>query len=480
MKNAKPNIIFFFTDQQRWDTAGCYGQKLPITPNLDKMAGEGTNFEYTFTCQPVCGPARACLQTGKYATEVNCHTNNRVLPFNEETIAKILRRSGYEVAYIGKWHLASSGPRGGRNDFRTKPVPLERRGGYNDFWLASDTLEFTSHSYDGHMFDSDGNKREFPEGRFRADAQTDWVLEYIENVVKRNANNGGKPFFLFDSYIEPHHQNDHHHYEGPKGSKEEFANFDIPGDLKGLKGDYMREYPDYLGCINALDSNLGRIREKLKELGIEDDTILIYTSDHGSHFRTRNFEYKRSCHESSIRVPLVIYGPGFKGGKVVKDLISLIDLPPTILTLAGIEPPGFMKGRSVTELLQSNDSNNYNKAAGEILQTDKDWPDDVFIQISESQCGRAIRTKRWKYSVRAPFKTGLSATSPLYEEEFLYDLQNDPHEHNNLIKEPGLKSIRNDLKNRLLKKMKEANEPPCEIIPKSNMVKKSLYKLKYH
>ena len=225
----KPNIIFIFSDQQRWDTCGCYGQPLETTPNLDRMAADGVRFENAFTCQPVCGPARACIQTGKYATEVGCHVNDRMLPLDEKTIAHRLSENGYDTAYIGKWHLAS-----GPDDFRTQPVPAERRGGY-DYWLASDVLEFTSHSYDGHMFDTEGNRRDFPENRYRADAQTDWALEYLQS------RNGDKPFFLFLSYIEPHHQNDHGHYEGPKGSKERFKDFVTPGDLVDTGGDGGRD-----------------------------------------------------------------------------------------------------------------------------------------------------------------------------------------------------------------------------------------------
>lgn len=179
----QPNIAFMFSDQQRWDTCGCYGQPLNTTPHLDQMAREGVRFENAFTCQPVCGPARACIQTGKYATEVGCHINPRMLPLNEKTIAHHLASHGYETAYIGKWHLASCGPLGGPDDFRTAVVPPERRGGYQD-WLASDVLEFTSHSYDGHMFDARGRKREFPKDRYRVDAQTDWVLEYLRTRTR--------------------------------------------------------------------------------------------------------------------------------------------------------------------------------------------------------------------------------------------------------------------------------------------------------
>jgi arylsulfatase A-like enzyme len=127
---VQPNILFILSDQQRWDTLGCYGQELDVTPNLDRMAAEGVRFENAFTCQPLCGPARACLQTGKYATETGCFRNRIALPLDETTIAHRLSDAGYEVGYIGKWHLATTYGMGDADaNYRTQPVPPERRGG---------------------------------------------------------------------------------------------------------------------------------------------------------------------------------------------------------------------------------------------------------------------------------------------------------------------------------------------------------------
>lgn len=442
-----PNIVFVFSDQQRWDTCGCYGQPLDITPNLDRMAAEGVRFEHAFTCQPVCGPARASLQTGKYPAEIGVFTNHRMLPLDEETLAKRLSASGYEVGYIGKWHLASFGPHDGPDNYRTRPVPPERRGGYKDFWLASDTLEFTSHSYDGYMFDGDGNRVDFPEGRYRADVLTDWTIDYLQSRT------GEQPFFLFLSYIEPHHQNDHDRYEGPHGSQDEFRDYVIPGDLVGTEedGDWPENMADYLGCCHSLDANLGRIRAELERLGLADNTLVIYTSDHGSHFRTRNAEYKRACHEGCIRVPMVMSGPGFQGGKVVDELVSLIDLPVTILAEAGIAQPAGWQGNPLQGLVDG---------------TAEDWPEEVFLQISESQVGRAIRTERWKYSVTAPDKHGgTDPASEIYVEDILYDLQSDPHEKYNLVRHPFFADVRAELAIRLKRRMAEANEETPEIRP---------------
>ena len=440
----RPNIVFIFTDQQRWDTMGCYGQRMNITPNLDKMASEGIRFEHTFTCQPVCGPARACLQTGRYPEEIGCFRNGIALPPDEKTIAHWLSETGYEVGYIGKWHLASTKGVGYEEvNYRTTAVPPERRGGYKDYWLASDVLEFTSHGYDGHLFNADMEKVEFK--GYRVDCLTDFALEYLRT------RSGEKPFFLFLSYIEPHHQNDRKHFEGPKGSKERFADFEVPGDLIDTEGDWREEFPDYLGCINSIDKNGGRIRAELDELGLSDDTLVFFTSDHGCHFRTRNREYKRSCHEATIRIPLIAYGPGFQGGKVISQLVSSIDVPPTVLEAAGVPKPATMKGNALQALVEGDHA---------------EWPQDVFVQISESHVGRAIRTERWKYSVRAPDKKGgLHPRSEVYVEDFLYDLENDPHERKNLVAEPSLTDVRKDLADRLKQRMVQAGEKEPVINP---------------
>ncbi len=241
MKN-NPNILFFFTDQQRADTCGCFGQELEITPNLDMLAKNGVKFSNAFTPQPVCGPCRAIFQTGLYATTTGCFRNNVMLPLNVKTTANYFEEAGYENAYIGKWHLASDGglEQAPEIDFQTTAIPLKYRGGYNGFWRAADILEFTSHGYGGYVFDENNNKVEFE--NYRADAMTDLAIEFLDGWKKE------KPFFMTISYIEPHHQNDRNHYEGPKGSKERFKNFTVPQDLKAFpKGDYLEEYPDYLG-----------------------------------------------------------------------------------------------------------------------------------------------------------------------------------------------------------------------------------------
>ncbi|MDY4610508.1 MAG: sulfatase-like hydrolase/transferase [Sphaerochaetaceae bacterium] len=434
----KPNIVFYFSDQQRADTLGCYGQELPISPIADRLAKEGVRFDLAFTPQPVCGPCRSVFQSGLYPTTTGCYINNKMLPLETDTVAKILERNGYETAYVGKWHLATEGEleKPGKINHQTVAVPMEYRGGYTGFWRAADCLELTSHGYGGYIFDENNNKIDF-EG-YRTDCITDFALEFLDNYRKE------EPFFLTVSHIEPHHQNDANHYQGPKGSAQRFANYKVPGDLAAFEdGDWKEEFPDYLGGCNAIDVNLGRIIDKLTEKGLYEDTIIIFTSDHGSHFRTRNKDrhfngfddYKRTCHDSALRVPLIIRGGAFLGGKIVEQLVSTASIPRTILSAASVTVPETYVGEDLALVADGH----------------ADRKNEVFAQISESRVGRVIRTEKYKYAVCAPDKNGgLYKDSDVYVDDFLYDLTVDPYELDNLVEDSAYAEIKEQLRDELL------------------------------
>lgn len=430
------NIVFYFSDQQRWDTVN-----EEVTPNLMKLADEGVLFENSFTCQPVCGPARSCLQSGMYATETGCYTNGIALPQDITPLAEYFNRAGYQTAYIGKWHLGSDKYPGIGVHCEKTAIPKDRQGKYQ-YWRAADCLEFTSHGYDGYVFDGDGNKIDFT--GYRADCINNFALEFLDKREK------DKPFFLFVSQLEPHQQNDRNCFEGYKETIEKYKDYPLPDDLTFLKGDYKEMYPDYISAINRLDYNVGKLVAKLKQQGIYEDTIIIYTSDHGCHFKTRNMEYKRSCHESSIHTPLIIKGGGFEGGKRDNRLVSLIDLPPTMLSMAGIKTPPNFKGYDLTK--ETDDPETRRKC--------------VFMQISESQCGRAVRTDRFMYSVKDLNPTGyLHENSKVYFEDYLYDLKKDPIEKHNLVKDPKYAHVRRELKYLLLEEIRKAGEEAPVIFP---------------
>lgn len=427
----KPNVLVFFTDQQRADTSGLHGCPLELTPNLDRLAGKGTHLAHTFSCQPVCGPARSLLQTGLYPTRTGCYRNGIPLPPDAKTLAHHFSAGGYDTAYIGKWHLGSA-----------DPVPAQEQGGY-DYWLAANALEHVSDPYHTVLFDNEGTAHEFP--GYRVDAMADAAIRYIDN------RDDEQPFFLFLSFLEPHHQNRVDDYPPPPGYRERYTGRWMPPDLAALGGSAHRHVGGYYGMVKRLDEALGRIMDALTSLGLADDTIVLFTSDHGCHFRTRNAEYKRSCHDASIHVPGVFWGPGFDGGGRVDHLISLIDLPPTLLDAAGLPVPDEMDGKSLLPLLQDRQA---------------PWQDDVFIQISESGVGRALRTRRWKYSVSAHDADGWrDAGAKEYEEKYLYDLEADPHELHNLVGFRSHQEVARVLRQRLCQRMQEAGEAEPRIIP---------------
>lgn len=448
----RENIIFYFTDQQRADTCGCFGQPLDITPNLDSLAKEGVKFAHAYSPQPVCGPCRALFQTGKYPTETGCFRNNIMLPKGIKTLADYIEEAGYETAYIGKWHLASDGEleKAPVIDHTITAIPKELRGGYTGFWRTADVLEFTSHGYDGYVFDENDNRNDFK--GYRADCIMDMALQFFDQYDRK------KPFFMTISQIEPHHQNDHKHYEGPHGSKEKYKNFVLPGDLAALKGNAAEEYPDYLGQCASLDENLGRLIKRLKEEHLYENTVIIFASDHGSHFMTRNTDshlhgyddYKRTCHGAATHVPLVIAGGDYKGGKAVEELVSTESLPKTILAIAGVDVGDAMIGENLLDVVCGKTDNR---------------PDEVFSQISESRVGRCIRTRHYLYSVYAPDKDGgACAASDLYADDFLYDLRTDPYELNNLIHDPAYDKVRLELREKLLGWIEKAEHSRPRIV----------------
>jgi arylsulfatase A-like enzyme len=429
----KPNVIVFFTDQQRWDTTGVHGNPLGLTPNFDRMARSGTDVHYAFTAQPVCAPSRSTVMTGRYATNTGVFRNGIVLDPQMETLATCFRAGGYTTGYIGKWHLGDA-----------DPTPVAQRGGY-EYWLAANLLEFTSDAYATLLYDTEGNPVELP--GYRVDALTDAAIRYID---AHGPARQPQPFFLFISYLEPHHQNHRDDYPAPVGYAEQYAGRWTPPDLAALRGSSPQHLGGYYGMVKRLDEALGRLLDALRSLDMLENTVVLFTSDHGCHFKTRNGEYKRSCHESSIRLPAALCGPGFDGGGQLDALVSLVDLPPTLLDAAGLPIPAGMEGRSLLPLLQGAEH--------------APWPEEVFVQISESQVARAIRTRRWKYCVSAPGLSGWEQPGAgRYVEEALYDLQADPYELENVVGIDAFRGIADDLKRRLIARMVAAGEPEPQI-----------------
>jgi arylsulfatase A-like enzyme len=447
-KARRPNIVIYHSDQFRWDFVGANGLNGSTrTPNLDRLAAEGTNFNHAITNQPVCGPSRAVMLTGCYATEAGVWHNGLALRQDLPTLATELRKTGYTANYIGKWHLALEREADGGSP---AAVAREHRAGFEDLWEVANALEHTSHAYEGTIWDSENKPIHFKD-QYRVDFLTDRAERFLRQKQE-------KPFLLVISQLEPHQQNDEGRMVGPKGSAERFVNAHVPEDLRPFPGDWHQQLPDYYGCCEAIDASVGRVRKVLEEEGLVENTIFVFMSDHGCHFMTRNPEYKRSAHNSSLRIPLVIAGPGFDASRQIQEIVSILEIAPTLLEAAGAAVPESMKGRSFLPLVSNTQDTRDAKARAA-------WPNEELVQISESMTARAIRTKEWTYCVADLSGAVKEPRANSYHEYQLYDQRNDPHELVNLAGRKEYREVANQLRGRLKKLIVASGEPEPEIVP---------------
>jgi len=404
----RPNIVVIFSDQFRWDCIGAAGlNPMNLTPNLDAMASRGAMFTSAICSQPVCAPARASILTGQYPSRHGVWKNAIPLTPGVATLATELRKGGYTANHIGKWHLGGTA---GTDAEVLGPMPPAYRGGFLDLWQSSNVLERTSHPYEGDLYDNDGKPLHFS-GIYRTDFMTDLAQKFLRSAKS--------PFFLTVSYLEVHHQNDIDAFVPPKEYAGRYPNPWVPPDLRPLPGSWPSQLGDYFACVAKMDETVGTIRKTLVETGLDRNTILMFISDHGCHFKTRNSEYKRSPHESSIHVPLIIEGPGFNRGITIPEIVSHVDLAPTLLTAAGVPVPQSMQGHSFLPLLDR-------KTEG--------WRNEAYFEMSEFVTGRGLRTPQYTYAAAAPKPADWKAVprAERYVEYMMYDNYADPYQHVNL------------------------------------------------
>jgi arylsulfatase A-like enzyme len=468
---VRPNILLVISDQFRWDCVGAMGlNPMNLTPNLDQMASRGVLFRNAFCNQPVCAPARATIFTGAYPAKHGVWRNAIGLREDAVTFPKLLKQAGYSTNYIGKWHLGppseeaaasttSALPqtpgattpygRGAQPAVRVPPlatrgpVKPEHRGGFLDLWEGANELEWTSHAYEGDLYDGSGNAIHF-ENQYRADFMTERAQRFLRSQAVRS------PFLLTLSYLEVHHQNDKDTYDPPKEYSGRYLNPYIPPDLRPLPGSWPSQLSDYYACVAKMDEIMGTLRKTLVETGLDKNTIVMFTSDHANHFRTRNAEYKRSPHESSIHIPLIMEGPGFNRGMQINELVSQIDYAPTLLTACGLQPDSSMQGRNFMRLLD---------------RKTEPWRNEVYFEMSEFVTGRGLRTPEYTYAVSVPKapEWRAAANAEKYVEYMLYDNLADPAQMVNLAGRAPYQQVTADLRRRMLARMKEAGDPPATI-----------------
>jgi arylsulfatase A-like enzyme len=324
-------------------------------------------------------------------------------------------------------------------------VKPEDRGGFVDFWEGANVLELTSHPYYGTIWDSAGKPITWKD-QYRVDFLTDRAVGFLKQPQT-------KPFLLFISQLEPHQQNDENRMVGPNGGAAKFRNPHIPADLLHLPGDWQQQFPDYLASIESIDASVGRILQTLEEQGQLENTIFVFTSDHGCHFRTRNAEYKRSPHDSSIRIPMLMQGPGLNESLRLAEVVGNIDLTPTLLEAAGATVPSSMKGRSLMPLVRDPEAR-------------RNWDNTQLIQISQAMVGRALRTREWTYCAADPSLNGnKDESSATYSDYCLYNNFADPAQLVNLAGHNPEKAAAAMLRRELIERITQSGEKTPTIAP---------------
>jgi arylsulfatase A-like enzyme len=444
--SARPNVVLVISDQFRADCVGAMGRcGMDLTPNLDRMAASGVMFRAAMSNQPVCAPARATIFTGQYSGRHGVWRNGFGLAEGAATLATEMGRAGYSTNYIGKWHLARPSSTGPRADAPVGPVEPAHRGGFTGLWEASNVLEMTSHAYSGEMYDNAGTPLRF-DNEYRADFLTSRAVRFLESPSARS------PFLLTVSFLETHHQNDRDSYDAPREYAGRYKNAWVPPDLRALPGSWPGQLGDYYGCVSAIDACMGRLRRTLASTGLARNTILVFTSDHGCHFRTRNTEYKRSPHDSSLHVPLIIEGPGFQPALAVDELVSHVDYTPTLLDAVGLRAPAQMQGRSFLPLVKRDTAQ---------------WRNEVYFELSEYVTGRGLRTPRYTYAAIAPRKPDWrdAAGAGTYVDYVLYDNHADRAQLVNLAGRASHQDVARQLRERLLARLDEAGQKSCAVEP---------------
>lgn len=424
-----PNMVFILADQWRADAIGYAGNQDVITPNLDLLSSQSLVFENAVTVMAVCTPWRASFLTGQYPLTNGIFYNDKPLATDAVTLGKIYKNAGYQTGYIGKWHL--NGHKRGENYSagRDIPIPKNRRQGF-DYWKVREV----THDYNNSFYFDENDQKQVWEG-YDAFAQTDSAISYI----KKNKDN---PFVLIMSWGPPHNP----YHTAPQEFKDMYNWEDIqlrPNVPLALQDSAKRVIADYYAHITALDTSIGKLLAEIDQAGISDNTIFVFTSEHGDMLFSKGVLRKQRPYDESIKVPLLIRYPAKLGNKSKKisNPINTPDLLPTLLGLSGIPIPESIEGSDFSGDLISSE-NIENEAALIMLPV----PFHEWKFQNGGREYRGIRTKRYTYvkDLNGPW--------------LLYDNESDPYQMNNLAGNSEFQSIEKFLDGLLIKKLEETND----------------------
>jgi arylsulfatase len=439
----RPNVLLIMTDQHRKDALGAYGNPAIRTPHLDALAAGGVRFENCWVQHAVCMPSRACIFTGRYPMAHRVRSNGVPLSESEVTLAHVFAASGYRTGGAGKFHFLPHYP------YRS-PLPMmeghpEPYYGFQEFHLGEDGrsgehwlwIHRTHPEYD-----------QTPDDKIPLELHNShWTASHTIDFIRR-CHGRGEPFFAFCSFVDPHHG-----YNPPSPYREMYRAEDMPEPIRragefddkpphlqkrarqreGVKPDVAYNRTQYYGEVTFIDDSVGRVLDTLEELQIRDNTLIIFTSDHGDLLGDHGLYFKGLAYWQSANVPLLFNWPGhLQAGKVVPGIVQQIDLLPTILELAGLPAPAGVQGRSQAKL----------------LTTDSTETGYEYAYIEHADADYSLRSRKWRITVY-----------PGHDYGELYDVENDPNEFVNLWDDRRYEPTRNALIRTLLARIVATRDP---------------------
>ncbi len=430
MKPNRPNILYILTDQMRSTAMGCAGVEKITTPNLDRLAAEGTRFTNAVANTPSCAPMRGTILTGLHTLAHGVVNNELQVKNDGPTFAGALNNNGYKCGFIGKWHL-DGGPRSGF----TPPGP--RRLGFDDYWAVANC----THDYMNAFYYRDEPEPIFIDG-YEPVHQTDLAIDYVSKKAETN-----EPFFLVLSWGTPHDP----YLEMPKELLDRYPVQDVqfmetnsvyvPSEVMQAKREIIA---GYYAHIMALDEQLARLEVTLKEQDLYDNTIVVFTADHGDMLGNHDQYYKSQPWRESVGVPLLMRWPeNIPQNRVTDAPISLIELTSSLIALTGTNIPSAIEGDDLSALILGDESS---------------APDSVFINFApDVHCipsppfrGVVTRTHTYAENVDGPW--------------LLYDDKADPFQKNNLItwanhNNPEVVELQQSLHKKVEYWLKRTNDP---------------------
>ena len=445
MPQKRPNIVYVFADQWRVQDTGYAGNPQVKTPHLDSLAAQSVSFTHAVAGIPVCCPARACLLTGQHALTHGVFVNDVHLADDAVSMAKLFKSDGYDTAYVGKWHVDGRG--------RSNYIPPESRQGF-DYWKA---LECT-HDYNNSRFYAGDSDQPLTWEGYDAIEQTKDVQAYLRGRSRDGDGKSDTPFLLVLSWGPPHAP-----YEtAPEAYRQMYDPHSIelrpnvPPEMAEEARNWIAGY--YAHCT-ALDDCLGALLQTLEDEGLAENTIFVFTSDHGDMLGSQGEVKKQRPWEESIRVPFLLRWPQRFGwqGREVDALLDTPDILPTLLSLTDIPIPDTVEGRDFSATIEGGED-----PSGGAALIYCPHPFGQFLRPDGGREYRGLRTRNHTYArdLNGPW--------------LLYDNEADPYQLDNLVNRASVSSIQAELEAQLQRKLSDRGD---EFLPGQTYIERWNYRL---